>query len=257
MSSPTVKMVGQLLSINTSNHTFSVKDVPFAYVHSRSKAKAKVVDNSGEIISDHIDMTEQLNYYFSSVFTSSQMPSMNENSDEANSTILSDIRISSDQVMKKLDRLRSDKASGPDDLSPRVLKEVKEKICEPLGLTIILQRSIDEGVVPDDWRQANISPIYKKGCKAQTANYRPVSLTSQVSKLCESLIRDAVVEHLENNRLIRDSQNGFRSGRSCLSNLLEFLHKVIQANNYSWKSREARAPVPHSWRRHCHKFIRL
>ena len=186
------------LAANIKNDTKSF----YAYVNSRSKAKAKVgplVDNSsGEIISDPIDMTEQLNDYFSSVFTRenfSQMPSMDEKFDDANSTSLTDIRISSDQVMKKLDRLRSDKASGPDDLSPRVLKEVKEEICEPL--TIILQRSINEGKVPDDWRQANVSPIYKKEGKAQTANYRPVSLTSQVSKLCESLIRDAVVEHLE------------------------------------------------------------
>jgi len=190
-----------------------------------------LVDNSsGEIISDPIDMTEQLNDYFSSVFTRenfSQMPPVDEKFDDANSTSLTDIRISSDQVMKQLDRLRSDKASGPDDLSPRVLKEVKEEICEPL--TIILQRSINEGMVPDDWRQANVSPIYKKGGKAQTAKYRPVSLTSQVSKICECLIRDAVVEHLENNRLIRDSHHGFRSGRSCLSNLLEFLDKVTQA----------------------------
>jgi len=84
-------------------------------------------------------MAEQLNDYFSSVFTRqnlSQMPSMDKMSDDADRTSLSDIRINSDQVMKKLDRLRSEKASEPDDLSPRVLKEVKEEICEPL--TIIL-----------------------------------------------------------------------------------------------------------------------
>jgi len=158
-----------------------------------------LVDNNGEIISDPVHKTEQLNDYFSSVFTRknfSQIPCVDEKFDDVNSTSSTDIRISSDQVMKKLDRLRSDKASGPDDLSPRVLKEVKEEICKPL--TIILQRSINEGMVPDDYRQANVNPIYKKGGKARTANYIPVSLTSQVSKLCESLIRDAVVEHLEN-----------------------------------------------------------
>ena len=77
-----------------------------------------------------------------------------------------------------------------DLLISRVLKindDDDDEICEPL--TIILQRSTDEGSVPDDWRNANISPIYKKGDKAQAANYRPVSLTSQISKLCESLIR--------------------------------------------------------------------
>jgi len=105
--------------------------------------------------------------------------------------------------------LRTDKATGPDDISPRVLKETKEEICEPLT---ILQRSIDEGSVPDDWRNANITPIYKKGGKAQAANYRLVSLTSHISKLYESVIRDAVIKHLEGNKLIRETQHGFRRG---------------------------------------------
>jgi len=53
-----------------------------------------------------------------------------------------------------------------------------------------------------------------------------VSLTSQVCKLFEVIIRDALVLHLESNELIVNSQHGFRKGRSCLTNLLEFLDKV-------------------------------
>jgi len=73
-----------------------------------------------------------------------------------------------------------------------------------------------------------VSPIFKKGVKSQTSNYRPVSLTSQVSKVIESVLRDAIVSHLETNELIRDSQHGFRKGRSCLTNLLVFLDKVTK-----------------------------
>jgi len=57
-------------------------------------------------------------------------------------------------------------------------------------------------------------------------NYRPVSLTSIIGKTFEAIIRDALVRHLEDNHLITDSQHGFRKGRSCLTNLLEFLDKV-------------------------------
>jgi len=109
-------------------------------------------------------------------------------------------------------------------MSPWLLKEVRDLLVTPLS--ILLRRSLDEGVVPDDWKIANVYPIFKKGVKSQISNYRPVSLTSQVSKVIESVLRDAIVSHLETNELIQDSQHGFRKGRSCLTNLLVFLDKV-------------------------------
>jgi Reverse transcriptase (RNA-dependent DNA polymerase) len=65
--------------------------------------------------------------------------------------------------------------------------------------------------------------------KVVGGNYRPVSLTSQICKLCESVLRDTMVEYLETNGLKCDSQHGFRRGRSCLTNLLIFLDKVTRA----------------------------
>ena len=105
-----------------------------------------------------------------------------------------------------------------------LLKEVRDLLVTPIS--ILLWKSLDEGVVPDDWKIANVCPVFKKGVKSQISNYRPVSLTSQVSKVIESVLRDAIVSHLETNELIQDSQHGFRKGRSCLTNLLVFLDKV-------------------------------
>ena len=85
-------------------------------------------------------------------------------------------------------------------------------------------------MVPDDWKIANVSPIFKKGDKRKVSNYRPVSLTSQVSKFIEMVLRDTIVSHLEAS-LIRHSQHGFRKGRSCLTNLLVFLDKVTTIVN--------------------------
>ena len=62
--------------------------------------------------------------------------------------------------------------------------------------------------------------------KNKTENYRPVSLASIIGKIFKSVIRDSLVQHLESNHLIMDSQHGFRKRRSCLTNLLEFLEKV-------------------------------
>ena len=83
--------------------------------------------------------------------------------------------------------------------------------------------SLDSGETPDDWRTANVAPIFKKGDRNNPANYRPVSLTSQVCKVLESIIREGVIEHLNNNNLLAEEQHSFREGRSCLSNLLTTL----------------------------------
>jgi len=80
--------------------------------------------------------------------------------------------------------------------------------------------------VPDDCRSANVSPLYKSGSITNVKNYIHVSPTSQMCKLLESLTRDVLVNHLEINQAIFDSQLGFRKGRSCLTNLLPFLEHI-------------------------------
>ena len=76
--------------------------------------------------------------------------------------------------------------------------------------------------MPEDWRVANVVLLFKKGCREKPGNYRPVSLTSVVGKLLEGILRDRIYRHLETKGLIRDSQHGFVSGKSCLTNLIEF-----------------------------------
>jgi len=83
------------------------------------------------------------------------------------------------------------------------------------------------GQVPADWKDANIIPIFKNGSVA--TNYRPVNLTSQLCKVFEKIVRDQVVEFLEVDGLIKDSQHGFRKGSSCLTNTLLFLDKVTRS----------------------------
>ena len=72
-----------------------------------------------------------------------------------------------------------------------------------------------------DWRSANVTPIHKKGDRTSPSNYRPVSLTSQVCKILESIVRKQILGHLAENNILRDEQHGFRERRSCLTNLLE------------------------------------
>jgi ribonuclease P/MRP protein subunit RPP40 len=205
----------------------------FAYVRSRSKAKVNVgpiVDNSGEVLSSHEQMSEAFNKYFASVFTGEKIgvsPTADQMYYGLEVDKLKDITISEEVIMGKLDKLREDKAAGADELVPRFLCKIKKDISYPLGL--LFGKVVNEGQVPDDWRDANVIPIFKTGNRGNVANYRPVSLTSQLCKVFESIIRDEMVSFLDKFKLIRNSQHGFRKGRSCLSNLLSFLDIVTDS----------------------------
>ena len=82
---------------------------------------------------------------------------------------------------------------------------------------MVFNKSLSEGVVPDDWKVAHVTAIFKKGNVKSPGNYRPVSLTSIVCKLLESIIRDQVMEFLNTNELLSEDQNGFRSGLVCVT----------------------------------------
>ena len=116
---------------------------------------------------------------------------------------------------------------------PRELKELNDVIRYPLKL--ILNKSLATGVVSDDFKVANVTPIFKKGDKSLPSNYRPISLTSIVGKLLESILKVKITNHLNKFNLISDNQHGFRRNRSCVTNLLQFYDKII--NDYDEERR--------------------
>lgn len=196
------------------------------YVKSKTKTKSGIGDlrnEDGELTSNNQEKANILNNFFSSVFTRTpNLPYDNLDSDLLNyDKSLGDIQFTSSQVLKKLGALNPGKSAGPDGMHPKVLQEIKEAIAEPLCK--IFNKSLKDGKVPTDWKKAHISPIFKKGSKNEAGNYRPVSLTSVVCKIQESLIRDAIMEHMIRNELFSQHQYGFRPGRSCTTQLLEVL----------------------------------
>ena len=90
-------------------------------------------------------------------------------------------------VKQKLDKLKTDKSPGVDEIHPMLLRELREEIAQPLSE--IFKASLETGKVPDDWRSANITSLFKKGRRSDSQNYRPISLTSIVCKILESLIK--------------------------------------------------------------------
>ena len=135
-------------------------------------------------------------------------------------TQLMDINITSAIVYKSLKSLKLNKAAGVDGLESTDLKNIGESLVLPLK--ILFKRSGEKGEIPEDWKRANISALFKKGSKKDPGNYRPVSLTSHVSKLLERIIKDEMNSHLDRFHLIAESQHGFMKKRSCLTNLLVF-----------------------------------
>jgi len=159
----------------------------YAYTRSKSKTKVQVrslLTTDGIQLEDDSDVVKSFNHYFASVFTKddvscSAVPIVMMTGDtELRCTNLHlDINI----VTKAILRLKPDKALGPDELSPKLLIETCNEIAYPLLL--LFRKSLNESSVPNDWKQTNVTPIFKKSSRSSVENYRPVSLTSQVCKL--------------------------------------------------------------------------
>ena len=87
-------------------------------------------------------------------------------------------------------------------------------------LAMIFNKSLQEGIVPREWKDAHVTALHKKGSKQKAENYRPISLTAICGKVMESIIRDNIVEFMIENGLFADQQHGFVPNRSCMTQLL-------------------------------------
>ena len=215
------------------NICLNVKDKPkvfWSYIKSKSKTRDKICDlmqEDGELTSNNKEKAEVLNKFFSSVFTRENTDNVPEMPDRQFENILDNITITPEEVLKKLFNLNPSKAAGPDGLHCKLLYELRDFLCEPLAR--FFNRSLQDGEVPDQWRQAHVSPIFKKGDKKQAENYRPVSLTCVVCKVMESIVRDKLMLQMERNNLFSKDQFGFRSGYSCVTQLLHVLEEWSKA----------------------------
>ena len=173
--------------------------------------------HEGNIHNDSLTKAQLLNKYFTSVFTSSTaatFPPLNEPPLPDITTLSIDTR----GVLTLLQNLQVHKASGPDEIPARLLKEFSEEFATLL--TFLFQTSIQQSLVPLDWKHANIMPTFKKGDRSLCSNYRPVSLTCICSKILEHIVYSHISSHLSQYSILCNEQHGFRSARSCETQLL-------------------------------------
>ena len=165
----------------------------FAYIKSKQKVKDRegpLKDIDGNVITKSVDIAESLNHYFSSVFTledKGKLPTIPQMMGE-NEACIQHMVITPDMILAKLKKMKDNKSPGVDGISPKMLKEIAEEISVPLAM---------DGIVPLEWKIANVVglPISSKWeTYVNPENYRPVSLTSVICKLFESLLRDHMVE---------------------------------------------------------------
>ncbi|KAF2351887.1 Reverse transcriptase domain, partial [Trinorchestia longiramus] len=199
----------------------------YKYVNDRRFKRDTIgplIDSDGSTQTSNKSKAKILNTYFTSVFTHEDLTEIPQPHASNTQEILSDGVFTVEEVKEQLSILNPCKSTGPDGLGPWILKETAEVISEPL--TNIFTRSLETGIIPDDWKRANVTPIFKKGNKQIPNNYRPISLTSVISKTIERLLKVRRTKHLNDQNLINDTQHGFREISSCLTNLLDFFGEV-------------------------------
>ena len=210
-----------LNSDNANNREF------YRFIKSRKTENMGIPDliSGLDTLKDDCDKAECLNKYFCSVFTQED-PNFTPLPSSPYPQI-SKITVTANGVQKLLESINGKKSSGPDDISPRILKELSREIA-PI-LTFIFNQSIEQGTLPNDWLTANVFALHKKGPKDVPENYRPISLTSVCCKILEHIVYSAVSNHLESNNIFTPRQHGFRSGYSCESQLILALNDWAQA----------------------------
>ena len=210
----------------------SIKEKPklfWKYIGRKMKTRARVEElkgADGSIAHTSKDKAEMLNEFFSNVFTKEDMTCVPQADFGFDGDTLTDIVITEVAVKEKLRNLNANKSPGPDRLHPRILKELAATLSIPLK--VLFQKSLDTGDLPAAWREGEVVPIFKKGDRSHPGNYRPVSLTSIICKVMETLVCDAQLDHLFAASLLSDDQFGFLPKRSCALQLLVVIEEWMR-----------------------------
>eukprot|EP00057_Strongylocentrotus_purpuratus_P003633 XP_003727036.1 PREDICTED: RNA-directed DNA polymerase from mobile element jockey-like [Strongylocentrotus purpuratus] len=172
------------------------------------------------------EKAEALNSQYQSVFTQENIASFPDKG-ESPFPGMANVIFNTDGIKKLLDNLNPRKASGPDLIPIRIMKEAANEIAPILQL--IFTQSYETGTLPKDWLTANIVAIYKKGNRNIPSNYRPVSLTCVTTKLMEHIISHSIMGHIDEHQLLANCQHGFRKQHSTESQLVNTLEEVTRS----------------------------
>jgi len=212
-----------------SNQLSEGNTKPFFNLIKQSRGQANQINSLTDTPNECV--ADKLAEHFSSVYAmdSHELPQLDVV--EPGRT-MTDIQIDPKGIKKLIINLDPRKAGGPDLISAYLLKTfaVKVEYFVPC-ISHIFQKSLEEGMVPRDWKNANICPVYKGGKRDEVNNYRPISLTCILSKTLEHILASEMWAHINEYNIIPENQHGFRSSLNTTTQLLHVVHNATKALN--------------------------
>ena len=199
----------------------------FSYAKRKSgtKNEIKSMKRDGNTETDPTEICQILQSQYCSEFNTRTPPLHLHQNHPHQGPTLSDIEISPELIRKEIMKISSNSSPGVDGISAHLLKKCADTLSVPLAM--LWRKSMDSGQIPELCKLSLITPIFKKGKKDLPENYRPVSLTSHIIKAFERVITRQIIKFLGDNRLLKNHQHGFRKGRNCQSQLLEYYSEIL------------------------------
>ena len=204
----------------------------------KSNTSISKVKINGQECEDHNKMANAFNKFFVSIASNLKEPIENSNFEKLNTfcknrvpdgTFFTIPQISVETVEKFLKHIDVSKATGCDNIGPRLLKIAAPYIAE--SVTYICNQSIKMSEFPEKWKEAKVTPLHKGGTKDDLNNYRPISILPTMSKLLEKHIHDSLMTFLVKLNLLHKNQSGFRPNHSCETALIGMVSKWLESIN--------------------------
>ena len=227
-----------------------------SFIKPHSASVIHPLNKDATIISSNVDKANVFNHYFISQCQlnddNSPLPDMNFPNDIP---VLENIVLTPDEVKDTLKSLKLGKASGPDGINNRVLKELAFELASPL--CTLFNFSLSNSAVPTFWKEANVTPIFKKDDPSEVSYYRPISLLNTIGKVFEKLVHKHVYNVFSSNRVLSSLQSGFVPGDSNVNQLMSTYDVFCKALDDGKEVRSVFCDISKAFDRVWHKGLLL